>query len=140
MVVGLAFNERKTLVAMVHKQKGPPCVIGNWNGVGGKIEKHEMAVAAMTREFHEETGVLIPTHHWHNFAKLVAPTYDLFFFSVFTDEVMGVRTPVGGEPIRLWDTGAIVRERHLMDNIRWMIPFLLDADLVHDLGTLYLRR
>lgn len=45
------------------------------------------------------------------------------------------------EPIKVWDAAEIIGERNLMHNMRWMIPFLQDYDMIpHDLGTLRIHR
>lgn len=139
-VVGLCFDPTYNMVAMVLKRSGPPCVIGNWNGVGGKIDPGETPVQAMAREFREETGVQVPEEDWNQFAVLNANDYDLHFFQAATPEVFGVRT-VEREEIRLWLGRDIIAESNLMHNMRWMIPFLQDYDMIpHDLGTLRIHR
>lgn len=140
MVVGLCFDLSRQFVAMVHKRSGPPCVIGNWNGVGGKIDPGETAVQAMAREFKEETGVAVPVAEWNQFATLIADDYDLHFFWAATGDVFQCRT-VEKEPIKVWDAAEIIGERNLMHNMRWMIPFLQDYDMIpHNLGTLRIHR
>ncbi len=140
MVVGLCFDLSRNMVAMVHKLSGPACVIGNWNGVGGKVDPGETPIQAMAREFREETGVDLPESEWSQFAELNATNYDLFFFQAASTEVFQCRT-MEKEPIKVWLARDLLGESNVMHNMRWMIPFLQDYDMIpHNLGVLSIRR
>ena len=54
-VLGFAIDPQLDLWLSVFKEKGPPCNIGKWNGIGGKVEAPEFVQDAMDREFKEET-------------------------------------------------------------------------------------
>lgn len=138
-VVGLGFDSSRELVALVLKQTGPACVIGNWNGVGGKIEANESPLEAMVREFYEETGADVPENEWEEFAVLHADNYDLYFFVAATDRVLAAKT-VEKEEVRLWKCSEVLGEPRLMHNMRWMIPFLQDPEIEHRLGNLRVHR
>lgn len=138
-VVGLCFDPSRNMVAMVQKRTGPECVIGNWNGIGGKIEPDEAPTHAMSREFFEEAGVLVEYDQWHRFGLLNANDYDLYFFYAISPKVFGVRT-MEHEEIRLWLARDLLSEPNLMMNMRWMIPFIQDPDIKHDLGILPINR
>lgn len=140
MVVGLHFDLSRQFVAMVHKLSGPTCVIGNWNGVGGKCEPDEDPLHAMVREFGEETGLATQLQDWHQFAELNATNYDLFFFWAASSAVFQCRT-VEKEPIKVWAVTELLEQSNVMHNMRWMIPYLQDADMIpHNLGVLSIRR
>jgi 8-oxo-dGTP diphosphatase len=140
MVVGLHFDLSRQFVAMVHKLSGPACVIGNWNGVGGKCEPGEDPLHAMVREFGEETGLATHLQDWHQFAELNATNYDLFFFHAASSAVFQCKT-MEKEPIKVWKAVDLLGESNVMHNMRWMIPYLQDADMIpHNLGTLSIRR
>lgn len=138
-VVGLAFDSSREQVALVLKQSGPPCVIGNWNGVGGKIEDGESPLEAMVREFYEETGADLPENEWEQFAVLHADNYDLYFFAAATDRVLSAKT-VEKEEVRIWKCSEVVAQQNILHNIRWMIPFLQDPEIEHDLSDLRIHR
>ena len=53
-VLGLAFNEQEDKVLLINKKHGPPHIIKQWNGIGGKMEENETGWEAMAREFKEE--------------------------------------------------------------------------------------
>jgi len=140
MVVGLHFDLSRQFVAMVHKLSGPQCVIGNWNGVGGKVDPGEEPLDAMVREFGEETGLATFPQDWHPFAELNANHYDLFFFWAASSAVFQCRT-MEKEPIKVWAVADLLGESNVMHNMRWMIPFLQDADMIpHNLGVMSIRR
>jgi len=139
-VVGLCFDPTYNMVAMVLKRSGPPCVIGNWNGVGGKIDPGETPAQAMVREFREETGVEIIEDDWHQYATLNAINYDIHFFWAASSSMFQCRT-MEKEPIKVWFVPDLMGESNVMPNMRWMIPYLQDADMIpHNLGTLNIRR
>lgn len=68
VVIGFAFDTMGR-VLMVNKNK-PSWQIGQWNGVGGKVEPNENIDRAMAREFFEETGILIAISEWFHFADV----------------------------------------------------------------------
>lgn len=139
-VVGLCFDLSRNMVVMVHKRSGPQCVIGNWNGVGGKIDPGETPAQAMVREFREETGVEIIEDDWHQYATLNAINYDIHFFWAASSSMFQCRT-MEKEPIKVWFVPDLMGESNVMPNMRWMIPYLQDTDMIpHNLGTLNIRR
>ena len=62
-VVGYMFSPDYREVALIRKAK-PEWQRGKLNGVGGKIEIGERKGIAMSREFAEEAGVIIPEMSW----------------------------------------------------------------------------
>lgn len=128
MVVGLAFNPDSLMVALVLKDRGPECVIGHWNGVGGKVEDNERLAEAMAREFREETGAVIAPEEWSQFATYKATNYDLHFFYAFSRNVCPDRCRTQEtEQIGLFDPYNL--PEGTMGNILWMVPFILDPHL-----------
>ena len=69
--VGVILNEKKTQVFLT-KRKFNKDFGGLWEFPGGKIEKNENAIEALTRELNEELGILVKranlliniTHHY----------------------------------------------------------------------------
>ncbi len=66
-VAGLAFSPNLQHVALIQKQR-PAWQAGKLNGIGGHIEPGESPLAAMVREFEEETG--FKEEGWHEFSEL----------------------------------------------------------------------
>jgi len=131
-VVGFMFNPDYSRVALIHKRHGPECVVGRWNGVGGKIEPTESAYHAMVREFQEETGVF----HlgWTCFCVLTSGTAVVHFFYASSPCINDLRT-MTDEEIKVFGTGCFPRAA-VVKNLTWMIPFLCDQTTVHNLGSL----
>lgn len=61
-VLGFAFDQYGA-VALINKKR-PDWQAGKWNGIGGHQENGETQVQAQSREFHEETGMLIHPIRW----------------------------------------------------------------------------
>lgn len=139
MVVGLVFDPSRNFVAMILKKTGPACVVGNWNGIGGKMDPGESPLAAMVREFKEETGLHLPGAMWTQFATGEADNYDLHFFWAETPDIHDVRT-VEKEIVRVWHVDDLMRERNVMHNMRWMVPFIQDRESCQNLGTIRMHR
>lgn len=125
-VAGFLFNENETHLALVKKQKGPVCIIGKLNAIGGKVEPKETPLVAMRREFEEETGVKIDD--WRKFCKLGnGSTWVVYFYCAFDNSAFQVKTKEA-EPVDLY-RHAEVMDR-VVPNLRWLIPMALDKDSV----------
>lgn len=65
-VLGFCISNHSTapgMVLLVERAEGR-YLAGKLNGVGGKIEEHEMPDEAMNREFWEETKIMIQPEDW----------------------------------------------------------------------------
>lgn len=136
-VVGFLFDQMITRVVLIMKLR-PDWQMGKWNGVGGKIEKDEKPLAAITREFQEETGMFVPD--WKPFCVLHgdlhgAGKYDVHFFVAFSGDLHCVETKTD-EPVRIHrikdvpNIGAV-------PNLSWLIPMATkhwerDNRIVHE--------
>ena len=158
-VAGFMFNSGCTHVALVEKQK-PEWQKGRLNAIGGKIEKvqaddgtpgtdglyftDEAPVAAMVREFFEETGYQTQESDWTEFCLLSGPSGDMtgphwqvhFFFHVagFHDIEKRLRTTTDEriivEPIR--------HRRSRIANLEWLIPMALSTYMGGNTASLHL--
>lgn len=75
-VVGFMFNSDLSRMVVI-KKLNPEWQRGKFNGVGGKIEPGESDVAAMVREFKEETGVDTEAARWNHFLSIVGRNQDM---------------------------------------------------------------
>src|SRR5258708_99551 len=80
-VEGFLFSYDMTKFVLIKKNRGPSHMIGKLAGVGGKIGEsrrevgderefiklNESPLHAMSREFEEETGLLVKQNRWHCF-------------------------------------------------------------------------
>lgn len=57
-------------IVLIHKDAGPPNVIGRWNGHGGKLKAGESPTDAMVRETREELQVETMADDWMPFGEL----------------------------------------------------------------------
>lgn len=129
-VVGFLFDEALHNVVLIRKNK-PDWQAGKLNGVGGKIELTDISpVAAMVREFKEETGLQTVPEGWHVYVELgdahatwevtffwaTAPSLGLGTVATLTDEAIVV-TPV---------SVALSSTANIMANLSWLIPMALN--------------
>jgi len=123
-VAGLLFDADADRVALVRKNR-PAWQAGKLNAIGGKIEPGETALAAMVREFGEETGVVLPGEAWRPVAILSGPDFEVHFFAAFDDVIGAVRT-VEDEEIVVTTTAEAMVDAALIPNLRVIIPIALD--------------
>jgi 8-oxo-dGTP pyrophosphatase MutT (NUDIX family) len=130
-VVGFAFTANRQEVLLIEKARsrsGFEWMIGKLNGIGGKVHEKENPFLAMTREFHEEAGIVSDWHDWKICGKLVHADYEVIVFSTFTDAVkMAVTSSEEGEVnlVRVAD----LRDLPTVKNLAWVIPLVLKEDL-----------
>lgn len=119
-VAGFCFNEAMTHVVLIEKLK-PEWMKGKINGVGGKIEGFESPEQAMSREFAEEAGLLIPERDWHRFAVLHTTTesHVHFFYSVLAGHRISEASTKTSERVFVQ---SVTGERHKwMPNLPWLV-------------------
>jgi 8-oxo-dGTP diphosphatase len=78
-VLGFMFNKNMDKVLLIHKNK-PDWQKGSCNGIGGKIEKNELPINAMIREFKEETGIKTNTDIWSLFLIMAGSEWKVYTF------------------------------------------------------------
>lgn len=134
-VVGFLFLDRKRQVVLIRKDK-PEWQAGKLNGIGGKVEKGESAIDAMSREWKEETG----EHRvmWDEFLQIDFPLARVTFFRAFDSEStaktneaeMVVRADVSTLPFSLVACRFAGVTHHLpvIPNLRWIIPLALSGE------------
>ena len=135
MVCGFLFNENKTHVALIQKNK-PEWQRSLFNGIGGHVEDGEVSWDAMEREFEEETGVNIKK--WSRFAQGDSVNKNesrVLFWRGFSDKVFNVETKT--------DEEVVVVELKARDfqrcipNLSWLIPLALDKTTGEKLNFLF---
>src|SRR5690606_21087500 len=115
---GFVFTEDRREVVLVRKNR-PAWQAGFLNGVGGKVERGEVPVAAMAREFAEEAGVSVDPSAWDELCTVTWPERGApegFGAVVFFRHVWDRSVPLGAaarsctdEPIELWPVDAALR-------------------------------
>ena len=123
-VVGLLFTEDHKRVVLLHKAR-PEWQRMKWNGPGGKVEEGETSPECMSREFLEETGVLVPTSQWEHTTTLIGEDFECAFFRAFSDEAVKDVQTTGSETVAtLWITG--LHSIPMVNHLDWIIPLQLD--------------
>lgn len=122
-VVGFAFTEDRRSVLLIRKNR-PAWQAGKLNGVGGKVEPGEAPVAAMSREFVEETGLVVPPEAWREVVAYQGPDYTLHVFATVTDRVTLAQQTTDEVPVLL-EVPDLWREATI-GNLRWIVPLCLD--------------
>lgn len=121
-VLGFLFSPDKKRVALIRKNK-PDWQRGKLNGIGGKIEPSDASpLAAMVREFEEETGR--PTSGWQHYATLWSENARIDVFHLFAQEEVYLDSTtdeiVAFTPVNKLEKIACI------PNLRWLIPLAFD--------------
>jgi 8-oxo-dGTP diphosphatase len=126
-VAGFCFDSAYEKIALIQKTK-PEWQKGNLNGIGGKIEPEEFPIAAMVREFYEETGVIVPAELWTEFAIVSNDDWIVYFYKACTDQVRDVKTTTEEEvkliPVRN------VFHYNTIPNLKWLIPMAMEKNVM----------
>ncbi len=110
-------------VALVRKSK-PVWQQGLLNGIGGKIERRELPITAMIREWYEETGNYWTD--WRSFATLRFDDAVVYFYSARCDELppFAAANDVG-EPIEVHAYNDVQHEA-VIPNLKWLLPLAFE--------------
>ena len=121
-VLGFAFDYAHggTRVALILKSK-PDFQRNQFNGIGGHMESYDASpVAAMVREFHEETNKKTQPVDWHQFGILEREgVWIVFLYAAQLDSLNDARTSTS-EPIIIHDMKNL--PWNTLYNVRWLIP------------------
>lgn len=112
----------KTNVALIRKIK-PEWQAGSLNGIGGKIEAGETALAAMVREFREETGFEVGPADWKRFHTMGSEEWQVECFRAFDVPLHELRSTTDEEVIVV---NAYQLPEDVLFNLRWLIPLAMD--------------
>ena len=124
-VVGFMFDEYRERVVLIRKNR-PEWQAGKLNGVGGKVEPDENPMAAMIREFQEETGVETSPLDWTNFALLWGDDFEIAFYKGFSNKIYDAAETKTDEEI----------EKHYvqyvegLNNLKWLLPLAMDKNKI----------
>lgn len=119
-------KDSRDRIALVRKNK-PTWQAGRLNGIGGGIEPGEHPLAAMRREWREETG----THFsgWIPFAAMCFSEAQIYFYKANVVELPIFPTFNDiGEKIEIWDYSIVVRagKDNMIQNLKWLMPLAFE--------------
>jgi 8-oxo-dGTP diphosphatase len=114
-VVGFMLDPTLSKVVLISKLR-PEWQKGLLNGVGGKVEPGEDALAAMCREFAEEAGLELD---WQHYLTLLTPHSHLSFFRCIGN--VHQATSVLDEEVGVYEISEVMDRCDTMPNIRWCI-------------------
>lgn len=128
MVAGFLFDNTLRYVALILKEK-PPWQAGRMNGIGGKVEPGETPSAAMSREFLEETRMII--RDWTLFAKLSREfdwSVDFFYARATYQDMKAQISKVEIEAPVIVEVAYIqhYHEAIMIPNLKWLIPMAIN--------------
>uniref|UniRef100_A0A6H1ZTZ2 Nudix hydrolase domain-containing protein n=1 Tax=viral metagenome TaxID=1070528 RepID=A0A6H1ZTZ2_9ZZZZ len=124
-VVGFAFDHSCKAVLLISKSK-PEWQKGHLNGIGGKIEKGELPIQAMVREFKEETGIETDHSDWIYYCLMTAEEEEICYYYM-----------IGGAHEAYSITDEVVEWFEVDDlppNLNWLIPLALENDFQRSKG------
>ena len=126
-VLGFAFDESLRHVVLLQKRK-PAWAAGMWNGLGGKVEEGELGMNAMSREFNEECGVMIPPDRWKLMGAFQRQGWFVECFAVKTDEIFSARK-MEAEDIKIYPVHEFLANTVLEESTHsglecaWLVPY-----------------
>ena len=132
---GFYFRANRSQVVLIEKKR-PKWMAGRYNAVGGHVYADEGFDAAMSREFEEEAGVLVPCERWKLFAYLEGddenrgggrgPFKVAFYFTDAAPLDAKIRA-MTDEVITIVDVKEVLVDRDLpvMPNLRWLLSMAL---------------
>ena len=137
-VLGFAFGDfqlgfRTIPSVLLIRKARPEWQRGRLNGIGGKIEPtDESPLAAMVREFEEETGLATPESAWREFATMFQSDdndpWTVTCFASDTIEIGNART-MEDELVELIPLQAVTNGIvPTIENLSWLIPLALDKN------------
>ena len=123
-VCGFLFDKNMEHVLLIEKDH-PEWQKGNFNGVGGKLQPHEIPQDAMTRELKEETG--IDFVNWRMFSVLTdEEKYIVYFFTGMTDNIHQTQQIESEKPVVFTYDDL---PNNILPNLNWLIPMAMDESI-----------
>jgi 8-oxo-dGTP diphosphatase len=113
-------------VALVRKNR-PAWQAGKLNGIGGHVEADESPIAAIVREFREETGVETTEAQWLPVCVLSGNDFKVHFFRTM-NPLSGIKTTTDEEIVVIPVDEVTVH--NAIPNLTWLIP--MSKSLVFD--------
>lgn len=121
--VGFVFNSDLTQVALVTKTH-PDWQKGKLNGIGGKIEDGESALACMVREIKEEAGFVSRESDWTHVLSMQRPNLYVEFYACRHQGPATELRTMTDEQVAWYPVAAL--PQNVVPNLRWILPLAVD--------------
>ncbi len=128
--LGFVLSPDRRCVLMVHRTARPDDEqLGKWNGLGGKLERHEDVWSGMAREIREEAGIdvvamrLRGTVSWPGFH---ADGSDVLGFIFVVDEWTGEVPAGNAEGVLAWQPLSGLADLAMWEGDRFFLPQVFD--------------
>lgn len=129
--LGYVVDEARERVLLVHRiARDDDEQLGKYNGLGGKVERGEHIVDAMTREIAEEAGIVVTdlelrgTVSWPGFNGR-----DVFGFVFLITGYEGEIPAANEEGTLAWHDIATMMELPMWDGDRHFVPLVFDESV-----------
>ena len=136
--VGYIFTSNYGKVLLMTKNR-PDWQVGKLNGIGGKIEAGESDLAAMVRECHEESALVIPEDQWTTICVMSGSDWEVIFLAALWPGSKSDAQSVTDEPVAWYETNNL--PSNVIANLRWQIPlaisWLKGEDALEDVRVRY---
>ena len=129
-VLGFALTPDKERVLLITKNR-PVWQEGLLNGIGGKVEDYDKdAYHAISREFMEETGLLILPENWNKYGVMEGKYFYVSLFWCFSDKLSSAQS-ITDEVVSLEEIQYLLEKRFkvCIPNLSILIGTLLDDNL-----------
>ena len=119
--IGALFTPDLEQILLIQKNR-PDWQKGRLNLPGGHIEDYEMPSTCVSREFEEETGLIIPAFRWTSIGRIQndGNYYVEFLTAIYKGETKDIIQHTD-EQI-LWSFTNNI-PAHAISNLHWLIPF-----------------
>jgi len=101
--------------------------------VGGKVELGETPMAAMIREFHEETGVETTDSDWTNYALMWGDDFEIAFYKGHNTKILEATDTKTDEQIERRSVERVIyfdKGVEGINNLKWLVPLALDKNKI----------
>lgn len=121
--LGFIYTPDFQQVLLIEKEK-PEFHKGKLNGLGGKNEPNETALACITREVKEESGLFIAETEWLAIGTL---SWDVWYVEVFAAVYKNKKTAVSPDSDKVAWYPTQKLPSNVLTNLPWLIPLGKDA-------------
>lgn len=122
--IGIYFDTTLNNVALILKNR-PDWQKGRYNAMGGHIEKDELPIDCVIREFGEECGIDTNKQDWLHIGCINNEnSYKVEVFTAIQKESHGHTQTLTDEEVCWFDVNRL--PENIISNLKWLIPYALN--------------